>query len=416
MRGAWNLLFVATAVGLPLSTALAQGQSNNTSVRERGRPEFDAVGVPFGAYRAFPVLELGAVHNSNVFATEAAEESDTSYSLDTSVNLVSDWGRHALDFNLGSSSLFYSDLDDQNVTNLTAGADAQLDIVRGAFLTGSVQYLDGAEALAQSPTVGLVEPIDYNTLSAELGAVVEGVRTRLTTRVGLSESDYDDGVLFDGSAQDQDFRDTTTIDASARVDLAVTADTAVYVEAGFNTRDADLDPPQVFANRDSDGYEILAGAAFDITNLVRGDVGVGFFSQSFDQAGVAEVEELAVRGLVEWFPSPLFTVALEAERGVGDAGLGGAAGSIVSEFGVSADYEVLVNAILNGGISYREDDYQGFDRTDSVWAVNLGGEYLINRAAAIYAGYSYADQSSDGTGPGREYEQSIFRVGLRLQR
>ncbi len=44
----------------------------DVGVMERQRPEFDAKGIPLGAFRIFPTMAIGAGYDDNVFKLPAA--------------------------------------------------------------------------------------------------------------------------------------------------------------------------------------------------------------------------------------------------------------------------------------------------------------------------------------------------------
>lgn len=414
-----KLLLVLSASGIPLADAAAQErgpESNNVSVRERPKPGYDAVGIRAGGFMLYPTLDVGVEQNDNIFSDDRRQESASVVTVKPRIAVQSNWSNHELAFSAESDNRIISDFDNLDTSNTVLNGRARLDVQRGSYIAATALYVDGQEPLNQSPTTGFREPVDYTQQGGSLTGVIGLARTQFTGSVSVNTFDYSDATLFNGSRFDQDDRDRTVTEAMARADLSVSPDTALFLSVTANQRDYDLTPPRVALNRDSDGYEVLLGVNMDITRLIRGEFGVGYFSQNFDDASKASLEELAVRGRLEWFPTELITVGFDAQRGVGDSGFGGATSTIQSRFGMVADYEFARNIIVSGGVDYLRDEFQGFNREDERRGVYLGADYLLNRSAALTGRLSSISQTSDGVSPGPEYDQVVFSIGLRLQR
>lgn len=68
--------------------------------------------------------------------------------------------------------------------------------------------------------------------------------------------------------------------------------------------------------RDSDGYDVGVGAAFDFTNLIRGEAFVGYLEQEYDQVGFQKVDGIDFGLNGEWYASELTTVTAGINRTV----------------------------------------------------------------------------------------------------
>ena len=407
---------VSSAYAQAPDTTSALARDQNTSVRERARPEYDPLGVRAGAFMLYPMLDVGVSFDDNIFSSPVNEQSDTIYTIAPSARLVSNWLNHELALFANAKSRIYSDFDTFNSTDWTAGGDARIDIVRNAYLTGSLSYTDAYEPLYDNPNSGLREPVQYSLLDANVGAQWELARTRVGVFVDNKQYDFEDGVLMNGATFNQDDRDRTVTQTGARVDFAVSPDTALFAAVQYNVHDYDQMPPAAAINRNSDGYQALVGVNFDLTRLMRGEIGIGVMSQSFDAPGIADTEEMTGSAKVEWFPTELLTITANASRYVGDPGVFGAAGVIATRASLTADYELLRNVILTAEGAIYKDDYQGLNRDDDRWRGSLSGEYKLNRVLGVYADYTHWNQESSGTALGRDYQENILSLGVRLRR
>lgn len=420
-----SLALVAAAVGAAnITPAPAQAQDGdnfsrdrNVSVRQRPKPEYDVSGIQMGSFTLLPEVLLGVESTDNVFGTATDEQSDTVFTATPSARLESDWRNHELNFGVTAPNTFYSDFDDANTSELIATVDGRLDVYRDFFFRGGAVYGDRAEPLSSSPTtLPLAEPIEYTETGGNIGVTKVFNRLMVSADLSTSKLDYNDGVLFNLTPVDQDDRDRTLTRGVVRFDYAVSPATALFVAVGANQRDYDLDPPSVIVNRDSEGYDALVGANFDLTNLVRGEVGVGYFEQEYDDVSIGDSSGLAVRANLEWFPDELVTVNVGASREVADAGAVGAASYVANNAHFGVDYEWRRNVVLGANVAYSMDDYNGIDREDTRLSAELSADYLVNRGVALFAEAGHYEQDSEGLDLGREYDTNRVMVGIRLRR
>lgn len=417
-----SLAVLAATLGLA-GPAMAQDGDNfnrdrNVSVRDRAKPEYDAAGIRMGGFRLYPELLLAGEYNDNIFATDGANvEEDFIWHVTPSARLESQWSTHELSFSLAAPSLFYSDFSDNDTTDVTGAINGRLDVYRDFYFHGGMRYSDLTEPLSSSPTaLPLAEPIEYTEAAANVGFVKAFNRLRVSGEASIATADFDDGVFFNMTPAEQDDRDRTVLQYGLRADYAVSPLTAFFLAVGANTRDYDLDPPNTIVDRDSEGYEALVGANFDLTRLIRGEIGVGYLSQTYDDPSVDETSGLAVRANVEWFPDELVTVSFGASREVADAGAFGASSYIANNASFAIDYEWRRNVVFGLNVGYSFDEYEGIDREDSRLSTEVRADYLVNRNAAVFAQLGHYEQESEGLQFGRDYDINRVVLGIRLRR
>lgn len=393
-------------------------RDRNISVRERDKNEFEARGIRAGRYFFYPEFTATTKFDDNVFADEAIKESDSIGVVQGRAAGRSDWRRHAFNFTAAAESTFYSEFNTLDSTDGFVQADARFDIVTGSYLTVNLGYADSHEDRAATPTAQtLSEAVEVERGDVGLELVTTFNRVRLSSKASVRQDDYTDVRDINGVFLDQDIRDNDVYSAEARVDYAVSPDTALFVEASRNWRNHDIDPPAgVVGSRDSDGYAALTGVDFDLSNVMRGEIGVGYFRQMHEDPTISDAEGLAVSAKVEWFPDELVTIGLSGEREARDSGVVGAATRVTSEVEARLDYEMRRNMVLGVRAGYAEDDYQGADRQDERLSAGIELNYLINETADAFVQTQYIDQASSGVARGRDFEVNRISVGLRLRR
>jgi len=393
------------------ATTNAFDRGRNESVTERHRPELDPIGVPVGALRLFPSLTVGLAHDDNVYAAETNEQSDTITTLAPAATLRSQWSRHYLEVGAAGERREYADLDNESTTTWRAFANGLVDIRRDLRGRLSLAHNTSFEPRGDNDPLGLVEPIELSDNHITANIEKEFNRVRVSFAVSRAEIDYKDGRLGGGGIVDQDFRDRDLTTWSARADYALTPGTAIF--AAYTDRSYDY--TTAGGNRDFDASQALAGLSFDLTNLVRGEIGLGYVSSDY-AAGVGDTDGFSQYGRLEWFATRLTTVSLRASRDVTEAGVAAASSILREEYVVGVDHELLRNVVIGAEAGWVSDEYDGIDREDDRKVLSASVDWHVNRVAVVHAGLYREDQESTGAARIRDYDRTSASVGVTLRR
>lgn len=394
----------ATALyATPITSAGAQDleivDNRNVSVRDRARPGYDPVGVRAGAFTVFPEASVTGTFNDNIFATDTNTESDFITTLAARVSAASNWSRHSLNLRAGLAQQLYADNNDEDRFDWDVGGDGRIDITRDTNIGAGLSYAQLHEDRGAPNAIGLAaEPTEYSLFRANVG--LNHRFNRVTTGVGATYAnyDYDTVPLIGGGTLNQDFRDREEYTQFVRLGYDVSPDTNVYVRGTLNQREYDQKPPAVALNRDSDGYAVVGGADFRLTNLAQGGVYVGYQTQDYDDPTLPEIDGLAFGANVDWFVTTLTTVRFEAASSIEETIAAGASGYTDNSAGIRVDHELMRNVILGGSASFANQNFEGIARDDDVVRAGLGVDYLLNRNFSLRLGYDYTDRDSSVTG------------------
>lgn len=387
-------------------------RDKNVTVRDRPRPDYEALGIKAGGFTVYPRVTGSVEYNDNIYANDVLVESDTIWRVKPEVAARSNWSRHALNAFASATINRYTDFETENTEEYTLGVNGRLDIVRGSNITGSAQYqkLTEPRTSPQSP-VSSAKPIEYELLTGKLTAVKEFNRVRLTGRLSDYDYNYDDGATFLGAPVDQDFRDRNEFYFGGKAEYAVSPDTALSLSILANNKDYDL----ATSGRDSDGYVATVGANFELTDVARGDIAVGYMKQSYDNPLYDKIDGFSAEGKIEWFPTALTTVTATGGRTIEESVAGGAPGYISNNIGVNVDHELLRNVLLSANASYGKDNYEKIDRDDKRTGAGASVAYLLNRRVGLFLTYTYLKQDSSGADNGTSFTDNKLAASVALQ-
>lgn len=411
-------LSTLAALAAPANAQVASDpfdRGRNEGVRERPRPEVDPIGMPVGAFRLYPTLGVALSSDDNVFAGEFVEESDTIVSLSPAATLRSQWSRHELVLGARGEQRSFSDFNNEDTTTYRASADGRVDVRRDLRGRMSLSHESRYEPRGDNDPLGLVEPIELTEDRVSGNIQKEFSRVRVSVGAVHSELDFEDGRLGGGGVFDQDFRDRDLTEWDARVDYALTPSVAVFASYVDRSYDYVETPPVPGGNRNFDSNRAIAGVSFDLSNLIRGEVGAGQVT-SDSSTGIGNFDGFSQYAALDWFVTRLTTVSLRAERDVEEAGVFTAASILRDHYVLNIDHELMRNVLIGFEANWRSDEFDGIDRDDDIKGLTAGVEWFVNRLAVVHASIYRHDQESTGVDRTRSYDRTAATIGVTLRR
>ena len=392
-------MVAASLIALAPVHALAQDEQDRVAVRDRPRPDYDPLGMRFGAFDLNATLDLSATRTDNLFATETGEVDDTVYRVGPSARLSSRWSRHALAISAGGEARSHADFSSEDAETAFLRANGRVDIGRNSNLTAAAGWAHEVEPRTNPDAQFFGAPNEFDRTDYVLGASHQFARFRASVAAGHIDYDYD---------APQDFRDSSEDNFTGRLDAEVTPRMAAFVQARVDDREYDNQP-----GLSSEGRTFLAGLSLDVTDLIRGEIGVGQFERDYDSG--ANVDGVAISGNLEWYLTRLTTLNFDASRSAEDSGGVVSSPYVASQYGARVDHELLRNLIVSAGGSFGTRDYDVLDREDDFRALTLEGEYLMNRRVSLRGRFERVDVDSNGVNRYRDFEANEFTLGVRLR-
>jgi hypothetical protein len=392
----WNAQQIFEPTPLPVLTDLDSQDDvapEDTPVKTRLRPEYDARGIRSGSWMFNPSLTAGGFYDSNVFSSPTVKQSDIAGQLGASLRAHSLWERHGIDLTASSLSTWYRDHSGLNQTDSKVKGTGRFDIDHATALLGAFQaaYLHEGVGTLSSPA-GAVEPTPYSLLSGDLTLRHES--GRVTGSAGASVDSYDFGSTRaqDGTVISQDARDGQVYRAHSRIDYAFSDKLAYFAAVEGNWRNLRGTPAQSLS---SDGYRALTGFDVEFTPLIKGEIAGGYLHQHFFDQLIGNVDGPAYRAKLTWSASRKLDIYFNAEQIVTEASDTSATGILANALQLGADYEFLPNVILSGAATYEQDHFKGQPRDDDVYAADARLKYLMNNVTSVALYYKFIRQDSN---------------------
>jgi hypothetical protein len=395
---------LVAAAALLLSASLAVAADQSASQRE---------GIVAGSM----ILHAGATvtyaGDDNIYATETNMTEDMRILINPGVELTSDWNNHALTLYATGESAFFSEFTDEDYTDWTLGGSARLDAMESSYLYANGGYGAKHEERGSPDDVQGIAPNTYSQLNGVVG-YRHAVSVLLLDISGAFRSlAFDENETGAGAAIDLSGRDRSVMTGKAKLGYVIDDERHAFVDFSYNGRTYEKAFDKYGYDRNSGGYRVGGGFAVDITGVTSMEIGVGYLSQTFDDARFEDVSGFGVDGHLRWTPTGLIKINLFASHTVEETSIEFASSYLSTAVGGEILHEVVPYLVLRAVGSYSHLEYQGIERIDSSTSIGIGFDYsLINNYVRIGAGYRY--QSYDSDAEGQAYTRGVWTARINI--
>lgn len=410
--GRWAALALCSCPAAALSAEFVDVARDNI-VLARARPDYDAIGVPLGAFRAYPSLTAATAYDDNVFdrSTPAA---DAFVDLAPRLAVESGWSRNFLKLTADATVERFARITSENSERFAIDAFGRVDVDHATVVEADALFARRVEARGSSGDVAAAtRPIVFHDAGGHVGATTTRGTLTFHTRVDFDDLRYE-AAIVGAQSFPQAFRNHRATVALAEVSTPLGAQVGAIVAGSYNDQTYP-DRDQGVVPLDAHGWTALAGVRFGVTSVTSGQITAGYLRQSFRAPSFPAIAGPAYDARIVWNPTPLVSVTATARRFVEASPMTNVAGIVADTVGVAADYELLRNLLVNLRADYASEAYRGIDRLDRRATAGVGVRYLINAMLQVGVNYDYRDQTSRGTGA-RAYRGNAVAVRLTVQR
>ncbi|NVJ98823.1 MAG: outer membrane beta-barrel protein [Alphaproteobacteria bacterium] len=436
-----NLPFILVS-GLLGTTALAPAalaqdasaeKEQVMSVYERYRPDYDAPGIRTGSFLFYPTVEAGLKSNSNIYLQESGVTDDFIAVIKPSFSLVSDWSSDYFSLKAGAEVGRFFDNGDEDYEDFDVALSGRKDISRGTSFSVDASYVEGHEDRGSPDANGnQVSPAENSTANAKLGFKRDLSVLSFAANVSFEKKDFDDVDLNGGGIKDNDFRDRDRRKAELRLGYEMADGYEAFIRSSMDRVEYDNSKANGGPQRNSDGFEVVGGAAFDLTGTAKGEFFVGYMKREYDSDTLGSTDGIKFGATLTWNPSDLTTFIGSVSRNISETTLAGDAdaettaryngnppeptyssGSVDTLVSARVEHELRRNILLNISGSLTKMNYQLITREDDMLAFGAGAKYLLNRNMQIETRYDYKYRDTNVVNS--DYSAHSFMVNLKAQ-
>jgi hypothetical protein len=329
----------------------------------------------------------------------------------------SDWVRHELKVDLRGSYIGYSPDETPSLSRpyLNGKIDGRIDVHEDTRVDLGTRVLVSTDNPG-SPNLqaGLAKLPIYVTGGGSVGLGQRFNRFDLSIKGSVDRTIYQESLLTDGSTSSNDDRNFDQYAGVLRGGYEVTPGLIPFAELAIDTRIHDLNADSSGYQRNSNGIAGKAGAKFELSRVLVGEAALGYAQRVYEDPRLADISGLIGNASLIWTASALTNVKLEALSSIGESTVPGVSGVFYRDIGVQVDHAFRLWLIGTFKLGFGIDNYVGLDRTDKRYTVGTGLTYKLNRSVQIKGEFRQNWLRSNVSGV--DYTESIYMIGLRLQR
>jgi len=348
------------------------------TILDRNKPQYDPQGIPVGSFRLFPSAGVTATYDSNIYALALDEVHDWITIFSPRLDLVSNWGRHALEISTSARIAKYQVHDDEDFVDSNLRANLRFDLAQENRIALTAQVSDKHDGRDSPDDVAGIEPTTFELSKIEAEYTYRGSHIQIRLTGGEDTFSFDDVRGSAGIINNQDRNRTLSI-TDLRIGYEINPRLDILLRARADKTDYDFDLDDGGINRDSDSRAIGVGLQGSLTGALYADLLVGQVERDYDDVSLERLDTLWLDSRIIWNVSRLTSLTLRANRDIRETTLANASGFVSTIFGLRADHELRRNFLMYAGVSGGTHDFDGIDRKDDVYNFEFGVRYLVNR-------------------------------------
>jgi hypothetical protein len=379
------------------------------------------IGMKLGSFLLFTEAEIGTILTDNVLDTDFNEHKDIAFEFAPEVRLESNWARNFFMAQFTADRSWYHDFSVEDDKIYQALLRGRLDVTRRTHLELETEKSETQVGRDSVSLTNIAGP-QTNLQEQHITASADHTFNRLTLKLTGTIADYNYGdqapvFILDPTANAlvpfEDVRDYVEDELRLRSSYELRPDTAVFFESSVNERDYKQSVNSAGFRRGSSGTTLLAGAVFNFTNRLTGEISAGWGQQQSVDDRLSPVEGPLLNADLIWLPSPLTKLEFIARSEIDDTSLTDSLGAIDHYYDISLQHAFWRYLVLGTHLSYEIADYVDDPLVDQRIKTGASAEYYFNPYASVYARYEYTDFFS--TIPSNDFIENELRLGFRIR-
>jgi hypothetical protein len=402
--------------------------ASNDEQKEHSISDYTSNNIRVGAFTIAPKLTQGNEYSSNIYYRDSYYGKTDSYiaHFKPGVAAASNWNRHSLKLLVDTDFALYATQGDHNDYNhVMTKLDGRFDVLKDSHFDGTFGYNYLTETRGSPDQIAGLNPTIYSTY------VIDGFYTHTLNRMNIKAGtnairyDYQNVLTSLGTSLQMDTRNRWEYAPEIRIGYLIQPEYEAfaklqYIKADYDTLTLTNGSGPAY-DRNSQGYNALAGLAFDMTGLITGDVSMGYIERYYQSSVFQTVA--GVNGLLnlKWRPTALTTVSAKISRTINETTQAGVAGVFAVGTGLKIEHELRRNLNLFVAGDYANSAYQGFqegttsttnqyDRNDNNYSTDVGAKYMLNRNFSADMSYRYQNRTSNYTYNGYDVNAVYFNL------
>lgn len=384
---------------------------NDQLERSFGYDPFAPLGTRIGSFTLFAGLDADVDYNSNLFASPVAL-GDTALELRPAARLASNWSAHALEVRASGDLSYHNKYPSEDDRAYLVEGLGRLDVTRFTDLQALIAHETAQESRSaiNASSIGTRPNIFVDRGRAALNHRFN--RLTLQLRGAVIDTSYGNNI-FEGYGQSNADRNYTLFEEAFRPKWEFSPSFFVFADVALNQRNYSIPAFTDGLIRTSTGERYRAGVSFGNGAFLRGDVSLGYGSQTPDNPLLPPIDGLLLDANLTYRLSALTTVLLTAATDVAETTTAGSGGVLERQYATEVRHSFTTRFVGSVGFSGYTRDFVGADINESQVTAATGLEYYLSREMVLFARYVHTAFYT--TSPNGNYTAEEAQFGVRLR-
>lgn len=381
------------------------------------------LGISLGAFTLYPVLEIQAGYDTNVYATPAPTVGSMYTLIKPALEVRSEWLRHELRLLANGGFGFYPTASSQNYQNYLVQLDGRLDIREDFYASGMVAVRRATEALGTPNTEFASAPTVVDTIPVEFSLYQRFNRFFYRATVAGTRYWYYDNSVIAAGGLPAASRDRVEYEERIRLGYEVSEDVSLWVQPSLQQRIYDIYVNAAGQARDSTGWGLNVGATVSIGKKSKLEGFIGYQTLTYIADG--SNTPATVFGLSgTWNGYEPLTIRPAISRTINESAYSNYQNYVSTTVGVDFTYVIHDAWTAVGGTSLNAADFSPAAgvanvsaRTDYFWRASVGLLYSFRPQLAIGPLYEHTTGwTTDPSSGGPQYSRDQISIRLVAKR
>ncbi len=403
---------IAQDIGSANSITVNPQLDRTDAAGARNEPEFAPQPILVGPFLIEPRQSIVIGYNSNV-RNSANKQGDAVLTLSPRLRLRADTPLHLFQVTATGFIRRFASLKSENSEEYSIRNQSRFDFDEQNALFANAAHsreIEPRSSFTANPAAA--EPVSYSITEGEVGANIALGALRISPSVNIGQSDYSALDLAGGGSADQSFRDVRRVGAGLSVGYNFSPLVAVFAAGDFTDQD-NRDPTPGF-DRSAQDFSVVTGIRGELSPVMSGEVAVGYRKRDYDLALFKDFGGFTYRADLQYFPTELVSLRLQAQQIFRNAGDPQIAGVLSNSLTASAYYDPLRNLRLSAEAGYEVNDFREVDTQAKRPSLRFQGEYRFNRKLSVGAYAGVLRQDVSGTLALQEFTSFNAGFGVTL--
>ncbi len=362
-----------------------------------------------GGFKFTPSFTFAYQYDDNLYATDSDTVSDTVLRARLNGTLESQWQRHALKLEAGTTISRYMDFSSEDTEDYWLNLSGRRDLSPRSNLFGGVSVERAHEARGTAESFGGDEPTLYDKRRINLGLRTASGANGLTLAGSVVEYDYRNtpaggGILFN------DDRDRVHSTFGVRASHDYNPRWTLFAQATSDLRDYDLRFDDALYQRDSSGYRVSVGARFAEAQRLQAEFMVGYLSQDYDDPRFDTVSAADYKASLRWFLSRSSHLSVNLDQSLEETTLPGSPGYLYRKLSGSWSQRFTDRLFGKFSAAFATADYRQVALEDDYYDLGAGLSHVL--AKGILLNLDYRHLQRDSSQPGEDFSRNQYTLSI----